>query len=122
MVEAKYVKSGTCIAQILWIKSQLEDYGITLEKIPVMCDNTSAINLAKSPIVHSRIKHIEIHHHFIRDHINKGDIDLKFIDTSHQIADIFTKPLGTESFNSLVRELGMIRANALDIDHNRVKT
>ena len=72
--EAEYVGSGTCIAQILWIKSQLEDYGISLEKIPVMCDNTSAINIAKNPIVHSRTKHIEIRHHFIRDHITKGTL------------------------------------------------
>ena len=50
--EAEYVASAMCVAQILWIKNQLEDYGISLQKIPVMCDNTSAINLAKNPIVH----------------------------------------------------------------------
>ena len=65
MAEAEYLASCTCIAQILWIKSQLEDYGISLEKIPVMCDNTSVINIAKNLIVHSRTKHIEIRHHFI---------------------------------------------------------
>ena len=86
-----------------------------------MCDNTSAINLAKNPVVHSRTKHIEIRHHFIRDHISKGDIELKFIDTTHQVADIFTKPLGTERFNSLVRALGMIRATDVDTDQNYVK-
>ena len=120
--EAEYVASGTCIAQILWIKSQLEDYGISLAKIPVMCDNTSAINIAKNPIVHSHTKHIEIRHHFIRDHITKGDIEIKFIETSRQLADIFTKPLGTDQFHILVRELGMIRASDISIDQNCVKT
>ena len=115
--EAEYVASGSCTAQILWVQSQLADYGIRIQKIPIMCDNTSAINLAKNPIVHSRTKHIEIRHHFIRDHISKGDIELKFIDTSRQLADIFTKPLGTERFNSLVRELGMIRATDVAPDH-----
>ena len=115
--EAEYVASGSCTAQILWVQSQLADYGISIQKIPIMCDNSSAINLAKNPIVHSRTKHIEIRHHFIRDHISKGDIELKFIDTSRQLADIFTKPLGTERFNSLVRELGMIRATDIDPDH-----
>ena len=77
--EAEYVASGTCVAQILWIKNQLEDYGITLEKILVMCDNMSAINLANNPILHSRTKHIEIRYHFIRDHVSKGDIELKLL-------------------------------------------
>ena len=87
-----------------------------------MCDNTSAINIANNPIVHSRTKHIEIRHHFNRDHITKGDIEFKFIETSHQLADIFTKPLGTDSFHSVVRELGMIRASDFGIDQNCVKT
>ena len=73
--EAEYVASETCVAQILWIKNQLKDYGISLKKIRVMCDNTSAINLAKNPIVHSHTKHIDIQHHFIRDLINKEDIN-----------------------------------------------
>ena len=120
--EAEYVASGTCIAQILWIKSQLEDYGIYLLKILVMCDNTSAINISKNPIVHSRTKHIEIRHRFIQDHITKGDIELKFIETSCQLAKIFATPLGTDSFNSLVRELGMIRASDIDTDQSRMKT
>ena len=81
-----------------------------------MCDNTSAINLTKNPIVHSRTKYIEIQHHFIRDHISTGDMELKFIETSRQTADIFTKPLGTERFHSLFQELGMIRANDIETD------
>ncbi|XP_078444848.1 secreted RxLR effector protein 161-like [Wolffia australiana] len=111
--EAEYIAGGACVTQVLWMKHQLEDYGIFLEKIPILCDNTSAINLAKNPIVHSRTKHIEVRHHFIRDHISKNDVELKFIETSNQIADIFTKPLVGERFSTLVRELGMTKGSQL---------
>ena len=68
--------------------------------------------------MHSRTKHIEVKHHFICDHITKGDIELRFVATSNQIADVFTKPLVGECFTALVRELGMLRGRDLDADHN----
>jgi len=80
------------------MKYQVEDYGIRLQNIPIKCDNTSAIALTKVHVFHARTKHIEVKHHFIRDHVQKGDISLEFIDTNHQIADIFTKPLDKEKF------------------------
>jgi hypothetical protein len=58
-----------------------------------MCDNTSAIMISKNPILHARSKHVEIQHHFIRDHIERGDIELIHVDTKHKIVDIFTSPL-----------------------------
>jgi len=64
-VEAEYISAGSCCAQILWIKQQLSDYGILLDHFPIRCDNTSAINLSKNPVQHSRTKHIEIRHHFL---------------------------------------------------------
>ncbi|KAH9792467.1 hypothetical protein KPL71_004134 [Citrus sinensis] len=91
--EAEYIAAGSCCAQALWMKQTLRDYGINLEQIPIKCDNTSAINLSKNPIQHSRTKHIEIRHYFLRDHVQKGDIALEFISTEKQLADIFTKPL-----------------------------
>ena len=81
------------------MKQTLRDYSINLDKIPIMCDNTSAINLSKNPIQHSRTKHIEIRHHFLRDHTQKGDIVLQFVPTENQLADIFTKPLGEEQLD-----------------------
>ena len=77
------------------------------ENIPIMCDNTSAINLSRNPIQHSRTKHIEIRYHFIRDHVQKGDIKLDFVKSEMQLADIFTKPLNEERFCMIRRELGM---------------
>ncbi|XP_052291943.1 uncharacterized protein LOC127900768, partial [Citrus sinensis] len=94
--EAEYIAAGSCCAQALWMKQTLRDYDINLEQIPIKCDNTSAINLSKNPIQHSRTKHIEIRHHFLRDHVQKGDIALEFISTEKQLADIFTKPLCEE--------------------------
>jgi len=69
--EAEYVAAANCCSQVLWVKNQLEDFSIRYENIPIFCDNTSAINLSKNPIQHLRSKHIEIKHHFIRDHVNK---------------------------------------------------
>ena len=80
-VEAEYIAVGSCYAQILWIKQQLEDFGLKISKVPLLCDNTSFINLTKNHIQHSRTKHIEIRHHFIRDHITNGDCEIKFVST-----------------------------------------
>ena len=91
--EAEYITAGNCYAQILWIKQQLSDFGVSMSNIPIFCNNTSAINITKNPVQHSRTKHIEIRHHFSRDHILKNDISIEFIDSLNQIADIFTKPL-----------------------------
>jgi len=71
--EVEYIAASNCCVQILWMKQQLEDYNIYLNHIPLKCDNTSTINLTKNPIMRSRIKHIEIRHHFLRDHISKGN-------------------------------------------------
>ena len=84
------------------------DYGIKLDHIPIKCDNTSAINLSKNLIQHSRTKHIDIRHYFLRDHVQNGDISLEFIDTNNQLADIFTQPLNEERMNFIRHELGMI--------------
>ena len=73
-----------------------------------MCDNTSAINLSKNPVQHARTKHIEIRHHFLRDNLEKKLVEMKFIGTSDKIADIFTKALNREPFESLRLQLGMI--------------
>ena len=101
--------AGSCCTQLLWIKQQLEDCGLHIKTIPLLCDNTSAINLTKSPVQHSRTKHIEVRYHFIRDHVANGNIDISFIDTNNQLADIFTKALSEERFTSLRRELGMCK-------------
>ena len=106
--EAEYIVARNCCAQIPWLKQQLEDYNIYLNHIPLKCDNTSAINLTKNSIMHSRTKHIEIRHHFLRDHISKGNCVIEYIDTKYQLTDIFTKPLAKDKFYELRRDLGIL--------------
>ncbi|XP_050916006.1 secreted RxLR effector protein 161-like [Lathyrus oleraceus] len=106
--EAKYIAAGSFCAQILWLKQQLRDYGLDLGCIPLRCGNTSAINITKNPVMHSRTKHIDIRHHFLRDHVLQGDVEVTFVHTHNQLADIFTKPLARESFYKIRRELGIL--------------
>jgi len=90
----------------------LHDLGINQKNVPIRCDNMSVINITKNPVQHSRTKHIEVRHHFIRDHVEKGDVFLEFVPTHTQLADIFTKPLSAEQFNHIRHELGMINIDA----------
>ncbi|GJT27109.1 hypothetical protein Tco_0907384 [Tanacetum coccineum] len=105
--EAECVADVGCCANILWIKSQLTDYDIIYEKVPIFYDNTSAIAISNNLVLHSRTKHIDIRYHFIRDHVLKGDIELHFIPTQYQLADIFTNPLDEPTFKRLIVELAL---------------
>ena len=95
------------IAQLLWIKQQFKDYGINLNEILLKYDNSSTINLSKNPIIHSRSKHIKVRHHFLRDHVQNKHINIEFISTDDQLANIFTKPLREERFYDLRSKLGI---------------
>ncbi|XP_074263623.1 secreted RxLR effector protein 161-like [Silene latifolia] len=106
--ESEYVSAALCCAQILWVCQQLHDYGLIFETTPIFCDNTSAINISKNPIQHSRTKHIDIRHHFLRDQVEKGNICLSFCKTENQIADILTKPSEREQFERLRSEIGLL--------------
>jgi hypothetical protein len=99
--EAEYISADNYYAQSLWMKQTLLDYGISFKNIPLLCDNESAVKLATNPVQHSRTKHIDIRHHFLRDHVGKGDISIYSIGTDDQLADIFTKPLDEARFCKL---------------------
>jgi hypothetical protein len=96
------------------MRQTLRDYGYNLSKVPLLCDNESAICLADNPIEHSCTKHIDIRHHFLRDHQQKGDIDIYHISTENQLADIFTKPLDEKTFCRLHSELIVLDSRNLD--------
>jgi hypothetical protein len=106
--EAEYISAGNCCAQLLWMKQTLLDYGIIFKNVPLMCDNESAVKLATNLVQHSRTKHIDIRHHFLRDHVGKGDITIYSIGTNDQLVDIFTKPLDETRFCSLRSEMNVI--------------
>jgi len=105
--EAKYIAAASCCTQLLWMKHPLEDYQILENSGPIFCDNTDDICLSKNPVLHSRVKHIEIKHHFIRDYVQKGVLDIQFIDIEHQWADIFTKSLTREIFVFIKKNMNM---------------
>ena len=108
--EDEYIAAGSCCAQILWIRNQLRDYGLLLTKIPIFCDNTSAIGISNNPVQHSRMKHIDVRYHFIREHVMNGTVELHFVPTEQHIAYIFTKPLDESTFSRLVCEIGMLNS------------
>nr|GEU67255.1 retrotransposon protein, putative, Ty1-copia subclass [Tanacetum cinerariifolium] len=83
----------------------LTDYGFHFNKILIYCDSKSAIAISCNPVQHSRTKHIAVLYHFIKEHVEKGTIELYFVKTDYQLADIFTKALPTDRFNYLVRRL-----------------
>ena len=109
-VEAEYISAGSWCAQILWISNQLWNYGLLLKKIPIFCDNTSAIAISNNLVQHSRTKHIDIRYHFIREHVMNGTVELHFVPIEQQIANIFTKPLDESTFSRLIGELGMLNS------------
>jgi hypothetical protein len=90
------------------MRQTLQEFGYNLRKISLLCDNESAISLEENPIEHSRTKHIDIRHHFLRDHQQRGDIDVCHISTENQLADIFTKPLDEKRFCRLCSELNVL--------------
>jgi hypothetical protein len=106
--KAEYVTTGSYCAQLLWMRQTLKDYGYTMNHIPLLCDNESAIKIAYNPCEHSRTKYIDIRHHFLRDHVIKGDIVISHVGTNNQLADIFTKPLNEKRFHELRSELNII--------------
>jgi hypothetical protein len=106
--EAEYIAAGSCCAQLLWMRQTLKDFNISMSQVPLLCDNESAIKLANNPVQHQRSKHIEVRHHFLRDHVEKKDIQLCHVRTEAQLADIFTKPLDETRFCTLRHELNIM--------------
>lgn len=106
-VVAEYIAVGSCCGQMLWMKQMFKDYGFDNVELTVLCDNKNAIDISKNPVQHSRTKHIDIRHHFIRDLVERQEVVLKHVSTDDQIADIFTKSLDRERFEELRKLLGV---------------
>ncbi|GKE04480.1 hypothetical protein Tco_1396498, partial [Tanacetum coccineum] len=105
--EAEYIALSGCCAQVLWMRSQLTNYGLGFNKIPMYCDNKSAITLCCNNVQHSRSKHINIIFYFIKEQVENGVVELYFVNTRYQLADIFTKALSRERIEFLIKKLGM---------------
>ncbi|GJR62541.1 retrovirus-related pol polyprotein from transposon TNT 1-94 [Tanacetum coccineum] len=105
--KVEYIAMSGCCSQILWMRLQLLDYGFAFNKIPLYCDNRSAIALCCNNVQHSWSKHIDIRHHFICKQVENGMVELYFVSTDYQLVDIFTKALPREWFEFLLPRLGM---------------
>ncbi|GJV98155.1 hypothetical protein Tco_1553407 [Tanacetum coccineum] len=106
-LEAEYVALFASCAQVMWMGTQLKDYGFNYNKIPSYYDSQSAIAISCNPVQHSRTKHIHTRYHFIKEHVENDIIELYFVRTEYQLADMFTKALPEDRFQYLVRRIGM---------------
>nr|GEV62391.1 retrovirus-related Pol polyprotein from transposon TNT 1-94 [Tanacetum cinerariifolium] len=104
-LEVKYVSLSAYCTQVLWMRTQLTYYGFHFDKIPMYCDSKAAIAISCNHAQHSRTKHIDVRYHFIKEKVEKGIVELFFIGTEYQLADLFTKALPEERFKYLVRRL-----------------
>jgi hypothetical protein len=96
------------------MRQTLWDFGYNLSKVPLLCNNESAIRLTENPVEHGRTKHKDIRHHFLRDHQQRGDIVVCHVSTDHQLDDIFTKPLDEKRLCKLRSELNVLDSRNLD--------
>ncbi|GKC95519.1 hypothetical protein Tco_1160961, partial [Tanacetum coccineum] len=93
LAEAEYVALFASCAHVMWMRTQLKDYDFNYNKIPLYCDSQSAISISSNPVQHSRTKHIHTRYHFIKEQVENGIIELYFVRTEYQLADMFTKAL-----------------------------
>nr|GEU46435.1 retrovirus-related Pol polyprotein from transposon TNT 1-94 [Tanacetum cinerariifolium] len=105
--EAEYVALSASCAPVMWMRTQLQDYGSNYNKIPLYYDSQSPIAISCNLVQHSRTKHIHTRYHFIKEHVENGIIELYFVRTEYQLADMFTKALPEDRFKYLVRRIGM---------------
>nr|GEW12996.1 retrotransposon protein, putative, unclassified [Tanacetum cinerariifolium] len=119
--EAEYVVLSVSCTQVMWMRTQLQDYGFNYNKIPFYCDSQSAIAITCNPIQHSRTKHIHTRYHFIKEQVENGIIELYFVRTEYQLADMFTKALPEDRFKYLVRRI-VLRYDGDDCDKGRMLT
>ena len=105
--EAEYIAAGSSCSQLVWMKQMLKEYNVEQDVLILYYENLSAINISKNPIQHSRTKHIDIRHHFIRDLVEEKVVTLEHVDTEEQLTDIFTKALDAKQFENLRRKLGI---------------
>nr|GFB35050.1 copia protein [Tanacetum cinerariifolium] len=117
IAEAEYVSLSTCCAQVLWLRTQLTDYGFYYDKIPMYCDSKAAIAISCNPVKRSHTKHIDVRYHFIKEDVEKDIVELFFVRIEYQLADLFTKALPKDRFMYLAN----IAISCKPVQHSRTK-
>nr|GEW38247.1 retrovirus-related Pol polyprotein from transposon TNT 1-94 [Tanacetum cinerariifolium] len=103
----EYVALSVSCAKVIWMRTHLKDYGYDYNKIPLYCDSQSSIAISCNPMQHSRTKHIHTRYHFMKEHVDRGIIELYIVRTKYQLADMFTSALTEDRFRYLVRRISM---------------
>jgi hypothetical protein len=106
--EAEYRGAAVATCEAVWLKRLLKDLHVEVsDPIVIYSDNLSSIQLAKNPVFHARTKHIEVNYHFVRERVLSGEVELQYVPTDRQTADIFTKPLGLDKLRQFSGALGL---------------
>jgi histone deacetylase 1/2 len=106
--EAEYKSVANVTAEIMWIQGLLQELGVYLSRAPCLwCDNLDATYLSVNPVFHARTKHIEVDYHFVRECVAQKALDIRFISTHDQLADVLIKPLSTQLFVNFRDNLNM---------------
>jgi hypothetical protein len=109
LAEAEYMAASQASCESLWLCKMLVGlFGVQLRPTVIYCDNQSCIKLSENPIFHDRSKHIEIWYHFICDYVQRGAVELQYISTKEQVADILTKALNMGKFVFFRDKLGVV--------------
>ncbi|GJW56042.1 retrovirus-related pol polyprotein from transposon TNT 1-94 [Tanacetum coccineum] len=116
----EYAALSASCAQVMWMRTQLKDYGFNYNKIPLYCDSQSAIAISCNPVQHSRTKHIHTRYHFIKEQVENGIIKLYFVRTEYQLADMFTKALPEDRYKR--RCCSLIPAESDSLPHAHTQT
>nr|GEX66985.1 retrovirus-related Pol polyprotein from transposon TNT 1-94 [Tanacetum cinerariifolium] len=119
LAEAEYVALSASCAQVMWMRTQLQDYGFNYNKISLYRDSQSAIAISCNPVQHSHTKHIHTRYHFIKEQVENGIIELYFVRTEYQLADMFSKALPEDRFKYLVRRIGMRCLTPAELENRR---
>ena len=101
--EFRWIKSG--LIEIIWLRRLMREIGLAPENSQLFCDNKAAINISKNPVQHDRTKHVEVDRHFIKENIENGVVELPFVRSEDQLADILTKAVNSRSFTSVLCKL-----------------
>jgi histone deacetylase 1/2 len=113
--EAEYKAVANATAELIWVQSLLPELGVPQHQPPVLwCDNIGATYLSSNPVFHARTKHIEVDYHFVRERVAQRLLQIRFISSKDQLADIFTKPLPLPSFEVCRRNLNF--RNTVEIE------
>ncbi|KAG8487951.1 hypothetical protein CXB51_018012 [Gossypium anomalum] len=113
--EAEYRSLANCVSEVLWVKQLLEEIGVGLKQTPVIwCDNTSTVSMSANPTHHAKVKHVEIDHHFVREKVLDGTLQVNYVPSANQVADVLTKPVPPKQFAMFRHALQVTPVNTVD--------